>query len=57
MSFARTITSYSDNHSAKQKAKMVNERRKQALKWLGRNKNQKKPSISVDRSAPCFRQT
>jgi hypothetical protein len=41
MSFSHRI-SVSDNKSAKETAKLTNERRKQAQAWLRRNKVQKK---------------
>jgi hypothetical protein len=52
MSFVQTITTYNHNNLVKQKAQMANERRKQALKWLGRNSEKKKQHT---KDAPCYR--
>ena len=39
--------------SAKNKAKMANERRRQSQMWLRRQAQQKKPPISTKDAPPC----
>jgi ribosome recycling factor len=53
MSFVLTITTRNNNNLVKYKARMANERRKQAVKWLRRQAEQKKPDA---KDAPCLHQ-
>jgi hypothetical protein len=48
MSFIRTLVG-NDHKSAKQKAAILNERRRQAQAWLRRSKNQKKQQDTVSK--------
>jgi hypothetical protein len=54
MSFTRTIISSVPDQSGRQKAKEVNERRRQAQAFLRRDKDQKKQPA---KDAPCPTQT